>query len=76
MSETDALDPELLEILVCPLTRSNLRQEENELVSETGGLRYPIRDSIPILLVDEATLPEGIGSLDQFKQQFAEHIPE
>lgn len=76
MSETDALDPELLEILVCPLTRSKLRQEENELVSETGGLRYPIRDSIPILLVDEATLPEGISSLDQFKRQFAEHIPE
>ena len=76
MSETDVIDPELLEILVCPLTRSKLHQEQNELVAEKGGLRYPIRDGIPILLVDEATLPEGIGSLEQFKQQFAEHIPD
>lgn len=71
----DAIDPELLDILVCPLTRSKLRQDGDELVAEVGGLRYPIRDRIPILLVDEATLPEGISSLDQFKQRFSEHIP-
>ena len=71
----DAIDPDLLDILVCPLTRSKLRQDGDELVAEVGGLRYPIRDRIPILLVDEATLPEGINSLDQFKQRFAEHIP-
>ncbi|MFW6032970.1 MAG: Trm112 family protein, partial [Phycisphaeraceae bacterium] len=52
-----AIDPELLEILVCPLTRSRLRQEGDELVAEQpegAGLRYPVRDGIPVLLVEEA----------------------
>jgi uncharacterized protein YbaR (Trm112 family) len=69
------LDPELLEILVCPLTRSRLRQEGDFLVSEVGGLRYPIRDGIPILLIDQAELPPGIASLDEFRQKFAAQIP-
>jgi len=49
-------DPRLLELLVCPLTKSSLRydRERNELVSEQAGLAYPIRDGIPIMLVDEA----------------------
>jgi hypothetical protein len=77
MSETApaAIDPKLLEILVCPLTRSPLRQEGDELVGEVGGLRYPIREGIPVLLVDEAKLPEGIASLDDFKQRYADRIP-
>lgn len=66
------LDPELLNILVCPVTRSRLRQEGEELVGETGGLRYPIRDGIPVLLAEEATLPEGFESLEQFRKQYAE----
>ncbi|MEM1210296.1 MAG: Trm112 family protein [Planctomycetota bacterium] len=70
------LDAELLEILVCPLTRSPLRQEGDELVGTVGGLRYPIRDGIPVLLVNEATLPHSVTSLDEFKQRFAEHIAE
>ncbi|MGC9260734.1 MAG: Trm112 family protein [Phycisphaerae bacterium] len=69
------LDPELLEILVCPLTRSRLRQEGDFLVGEVGGLRYPIRDGIPVLLIDQAQLPEGIASLEEFRQKFAAHIP-
>ncbi len=69
------LDPELLEILVCPLTRSRLRQEGDFLVSEVGGLRYPIRDGIPILLIDQAELPPGIASLDEFRQKFSAQIP-
>ncbi len=50
------VDPRLLEILVCPLTKSRLRydREAQELVSEEAGLAYPIRDGIPIMLVDEA----------------------
>ncbi len=50
------LDPKLLELLVCPLTKSTLRydREREELVSEQAGLAYPIRDGIPIMLVDEA----------------------
>lgn len=73
--QTPSIDPALLELLVCPLTRSGLRQQGSELVSEIGGLRYPIRDGIPVLLVDEATLPDGIDSLEQFKQKFEDHIP-
>jgi len=50
------VDPKLLEILVCPLTKGPLRYdaERQELVSEQAGLAYPIRDGIPIMLVDEA----------------------
>ena len=50
------LDPQLLDILVCPLTKSPLRydREAQELVSEKAGLAFPIRDGIPIMLPDEA----------------------
>lgn len=50
------IDPKLLEILVCPLTKGPLRYdaEAQELISEQAGLAYPIRDGIPIMLVDEA----------------------
>jgi uncharacterized protein YbaR (Trm112 family) len=51
-----AVDPKLLEILVCPLTKGPLRYdaENQELISDQAGLAYPIRDGIPIMLVDEA----------------------
>jgi len=50
------IDPKLLEILVCPLTKAPLRYDRaaQELISEEAGLAYPIRDGIPIMLVDEA----------------------
>ena len=50
------LDPKLLEILVCPLTKASLDYdvERQELISRAAGLAYPIRDGIPIMLVDEA----------------------
>jgi uncharacterized protein YbaR (Trm112 family) len=53
---TTEVDPRLLEILVCPLTKAPLRydRERQELVSIEAGLAYPIRDGIPIMLVDEA----------------------
>jgi uncharacterized protein YbaR (Trm112 family) len=69
------IDPELLEILVCPLTRSRLHEEGDFLVGEVGGLRYPIRDGIPVLLIDQAQLPPGIASLDEFRRKFAAQIP-
>ena len=81
MSDVNAspsLDPQLLEILVCPVTRSRLRQEGDQLVAEQpegAGLRYPIRDGIPILLADEAGLPEGVESLQAFRQRYADVIP-
>jgi hypothetical protein len=50
------VDPKLLEILVCPLTKATLRYDAaaQELVSDQAGLAYPIRDGIPIMLVEEA----------------------
>jgi len=74
-----AIDEQLLAILVCPLTRSPLHLEGDCLVAEKpegAGLRYPIRDGIPILLMDEATLPQGVASLDAFKQKYADVIPD
>ena len=56
MEEPSEIDPKLLEILVCPLTKAPLRYDRaaQELISEEAGLAYPIRDGIPIMLVDEA----------------------
>jgi uncharacterized protein YbaR (Trm112 family) len=50
------VDPKLLEILVCPVTKGPLRYDEaaQELISEKAKLAYPIRDGIPIMLADEA----------------------
>ena len=54
--EKTGIDPKLLEILVCPLTKGPLTfdRDAQELVSEKAQLAYPIRDGIPIMLVDEA----------------------
>jgi uncharacterized protein YbaR (Trm112 family) len=57
MSEAGVqVDPRLLEILVCPVTKGPLRFDaaRAELVSEKAGLAYPIRDGIPIMLPEEA----------------------
>jgi uncharacterized protein YbaR (Trm112 family) len=55
-SPSQAVDPRLLEILVCPLTKQPLiyDRERNELISRAAGLAYPIRGGIPIMLPDEA----------------------
>lgn len=51
-----SVDPKLLEILVCPVSKVPLQYDADrqELVSEQAGLAYPIRDGIPIMLVDQA----------------------
>jgi uncharacterized protein len=56
MDDASEIDPKLLEILVCPLTKAPLRYDRaaQELVSDEAGLAYPIRDGIPIMLIDEA----------------------
>ena len=53
---TAAVDPKLLEILVCPVTKASLRydREKQELISEKAKLAFPIRDGIPVMLVEEA----------------------
>ena len=56
MSDGVAVDPKLLEILVCPLTKGPLTYDakKQELLSKQAGIAYPIRDGIPIMLADEA----------------------
>ncbi len=53
---TQSVDPKLLEILVCPMTKGPLvyDRDASELVSNKAGLAFPIRDGIPIMLIDEA----------------------
>lgn len=62
--KTPTVDPKLLEILVCPLTKAPLKYdaEAQELISEQAGLAYPIRDGIPIMLVEEARRLDDDGS--------------
>jgi uncharacterized protein len=56
MMDTRKPDPKLLEILVCPITKTRLEYdaENAELISKVAGLAYPIRDGIPIMLAGEA----------------------
>lgn len=51
-----SLDPDLLAILVCPITRTRLIYDEasEELISEAAGLAYPVRNGVPVMLVEEA----------------------
>ncbi len=68
--DASSVDPKLLDILVCPLTKARLSYDRvrQELISEQAGLAYPIRDGIPIMLVDEArTLGENEAIPDQVK---------
>ncbi|HVK92029.1 MAG TPA: Trm112 family protein [Mycoplana sp.] len=55
-NKTHKVDPKLLELLVCPLTKARLswNAAAGELVSERAKLAYPVRDGIPIMLVSEA----------------------
>jgi uncharacterized protein YbaR (Trm112 family) len=55
--DSTQLDPALLAIIVCPDCRGDLALVGAELVCQTCGLAYPVRDNIPVLLVDEARKP-------------------
>lgn len=59
-----SIDPWLLAKLVCPVTRGPLRWdgERSELVSEAAGLAFPVRDGVPVLVVREARIYDGIDS--------------
>jgi uncharacterized protein YbaR (Trm112 family) len=56
LSDDMEIDPKLLEILVCPLTKGPLTydREKQELISKRAGVAYPIRDGIPVMLAEEA----------------------
>jgi uncharacterized protein YbaR (Trm112 family) len=57
------VDPKLLEILVCPVTKGPLvyDRDKQELISKSARLAYPIRDGIPVMLEDEARRLEPCG---------------
>ncbi len=56
LAEPSEVDPRLLEVLICPMTRSPLSYDraKGELVSKAARLAYPVRDGVPIMLVEEA----------------------
>ncbi|MGB3721813.1 MAG: Trm112 family protein [Pacificimonas sp.] len=56
MADVKDIDPRLLEVLVCPLTKQPLSydREAQELISKSANLAYPIRDGIPVMLIEEA----------------------
>ena len=67
---SNVVPPDLLDILRCPITLSRLRQDGDWLVAEVGGMAFPVRDGFPVMLPDEARLPDGVASLDEFKRRF------
>ena len=63
------IEERLMEILRCPLGKEKLRQEEDFLVCERCGVKFPVRSGIPVMLIHEATMPEGIENVDQLPCQ-------
>lgn len=61
------IDKELLDILACPIGKADLKLEGEYLVCTRCGVKYPVKDGIPVLLVDEAILPEGVGTVDDLE---------
>jgi len=62
MSNTTTIDPRLLAILVCPVTKGPLHYDcaAQELISRKAGLAFPVRDGIPIMLPEEARLLDEV----------------
>ena len=63
------IDKELLDILACPACKGDIvyDQENEKLICQECGRRYPIRDGIPVMLIDEAELPEAKGKEQKAK---------
>ena len=53
------IDKDLLDILACPLCKEEVKLEDDKIVCTKCGRRYPIKDDIPIMLIEEAEVPEG-----------------
>jgi len=51
------IDKKLLEILACPACKGNVKFEDNKIVCEKCGLKFPIKDGIPVMLIEEAEKP-------------------
>jgi len=52
------IDKELLDILACPLCKAEVKLEDDKIVCTNCGRRYPVKDDIPVMLIDEAELPK------------------
>ena len=63
------VEERLMEILRCPLGKSKLREEKNSLVCERCGVRFPVRDGIPVMLIHEAKLPAGVKKVEDLPCQ-------
>lgn len=63
--EKPVIDPELLEILACPKCKADVVLQGDRLVCTKCGLRYPIRDGIPIMLIEEAEPGEPPGKAER-----------
>ncbi|MGA2667673.1 MAG: Trm112 family protein [Ignavibacteria bacterium] len=62
------IDPKVLETIRCPLGKKELKAEdENTLVCTNCGMKFPIIDGVPVLLLDQAKLPEGVTSISELK---------
>lgn len=59
------ISPDLLEILVCPLGKSELELADDKLVCKRCGPKFAIKDGIPNMLIEEAELPEGCAAIEQ-----------
>ncbi len=53
------IDKALLDILACPLCKTEVKLENDKIVCTNCGRRYPVKDDIPVMLIDEAELPQG-----------------
>ncbi len=61
------ISSELLEVLHCPIGKAPLRQADHNLVCSACGAAFPVKDGIPILLIDEAILPDGVNDISELK---------
>ena len=61
------ISQELLDILACPIGKAPLTLEDGKLVCSSCGAKYRIEDDIPIMLIEEAELPDGVSSVDELK---------
>ena len=61
------IDNELLKLVVCPLTHDPVELAQDKLVNVKWGVKYPIRDGVPVMLLDEAELPEEFANIRELK---------
>ena len=71
----NGIDKELLKLVVCPLTHDPVELAEDKLVNVKWGVKYPIRDGVPVMLLDEAELPEDISSIRELKARINATAP-